>query len=86
MTTNLTNEQRNDLQQHGFKPVPVVDPVTNEVYFLVSSAMFERFNMLFESDPSEIQETESVRSASTVNAGWDDPAMDVYDNYDANKR
>ena len=82
MVTQLTSEQRQDLEQHGNHPVPVVDPVTNAVYFLVPGDLFERLKALFDDEPFDIRETYAAQSAA---AGWDDPEMDVYNDYDANK-
>lgn len=86
MPTNLSDEQRRDLEHHGNRPVAVIDPVTNDVYFLVPGAVFERFRALFEDDVLEIQETYPLQSASAGETGWDDSTMDAYNNYDAHER
>lgn len=86
MATKLTTEQRDDLHQHGNKPVPVIDPVTNAVYFLVSSDIFERLRDIFGDEAADIREAYASQSAVAGQAGWDDPKMDAYDNYDAHKR
>lgn len=85
MMTKLTSEQRGDLQQHGNKPVPVVDPETNAVYFLVPSDLFERLRNLFDDEPFDVRETYAAQSEVAGKAGWDDPEMDVYNDYDAHK-
>lgn len=85
MTTKLTIEQRNDIQQHGNKPVSVVDPETNAVYFLISSDLFHRLRPLFDDEPFDIRETYAAQSEVAGKCGWDDPEMDVYDDYDSNK-
>ena len=85
MPAQLTNEQRDDLQQHGNQPVPVVDPVTNAVYFLVAGDLFERIKSLFHEEPFDLHETYAAQSAAAGQSGWDDPEMDVYDRYDALK-
>ena len=86
MASKLTSEQRHDLQQHGNKPVPVVDPETKAVYFLVSSDLFERVRGVIGDDVLDIRETYAAQSAVAAQTGWDDPEMDAYDNYDAHKR
>jgi len=86
MVTKLTTEQRDDLNQHGNKPVPVIDPVTNAVYFLVSSDIFDRLRDVFGDEAADVRETYASQSAVAGRAGWDDPEMNVYDNYDAHKR
>ena len=84
MPTTLTNEQRSDLQQHGNQPVQVVDPVTNAVYFIVAGDVFERFKAVFNDEPFDIRETYSAQNAALAKV-WDDPALDVYNDYDLHK-
>ena len=86
MASKLTVEQRLDLQQHGNKPVPVVDPETQAVYFLVSSDLFERLRGVIGNDELDVRATCAAQSAVAGQAGWDDPEMDVYDDYDTHKR
>ena len=81
MANTLTTEQRNDLQQHGNQPVPVVDPETNTVYFLVAKEVFERFRTVFADDTFDIRETYAAQDAALAKI-WDDPALDVYNTYD----
>ena len=85
MPTLLTPEQRNDLQQHGDQPMPVIDPVTQKVYVLMAGDVFERFKALFDDEPWDISEADAAQSAAAGAAGWDDPEMDVYDHYDSHK-
>ncbi len=77
MTTQLTSEQRQDLEQHGNHPVPVIDPVTKAVYFLVAGDLFERCKVLFDDEPFDIRETYAAQEAALAKV-WDDPALDVY--------
>jgi hypothetical protein len=70
------------LQQHGNKPVPVIDPETNAVYFLVSGEAFERLRALFDDEPFDVRETYAAQDAALAKV-WDDPALDVYNDYDA---
>ena len=85
MGTTLTNEQRDDLQQHGNQPVPVVDPVTNAVYFIVAKDVFERFKAVFDDEPFDIRETYAAQNAALAKV-WDDPALDVYNDDDPHTR
>ncbi len=85
MPTLLTPEQHNDLKQHGDKPMPVIDPVTQKVYVLMAGDVFDRFKALFDDEPFDLRETYAAQSATAGVAGWDDPEMDVYDHYDAHK-
>ena len=85
MTAKLTSEQRDDLLLHGNHPVPVIDSATNAVYFLVASDLFERVRPLFDDEPFDIVETYAIQSEVAGKSGWDDPEMDVYNNYDAHR-
>lgn len=85
MTTKLTTEQRDDLQEHGNKPVPVVDPDTNAVYYLIAGDLFERLRSMLDEEPFNIEETYAAQSEVAGEAGWDDPEMDVYDDYDTHR-
>ncbi len=84
MATQLTHEQHAILEQHGDKPMPFVDPVDQKVYFLVAGDLFERFRALFNDDDFDIRETYAAQDAALAKV-WDDPALDVYNDYDANK-
>ena len=84
MSTKLTTEQHAELEQHGNKPMPVLDPVNQKVYFLVSGEMYEKVRALFDEDPFDIRETYPAQEAALAKV-WDDPALDVYNDYDLNK-
>lgn len=85
MATNLTQQQRDDLRDHGNQPVPVIDPETKAVYFLVAGEVFERLKGLLTDEAMSPEDAYAAQSAVAGAAGWDDPAMDVYDRYDENK-
>ncbi len=61
----------------------VIDPVDQKVYFLVAGDLFERFRALFNDEDFDIRETCAAQSEVAGKAGWDDPEMDVYDDYDS---
>jgi hypothetical protein len=72
----LTEKQRQELAS----PEPsAIDPQTKEIYVLVRKNVFDRFKGVL-CDESEV----SIRSAYPLmdevaaKAGWDDPAMDIY--------
>lgn len=83
--TKLTTEQVFDIQQHGEGPMPVVDPATNATYFLISQELFERLQPLLTDESFDVTDTYAAQSKVAGSAGWDDPEMDVYDDYDANR-
>jgi hypothetical protein len=62
---DLTDEQREELKQPG--ETRVRDPKTNETYVLVRADVFERMR--------------AVLGSKALRAGWDDPVLDVYEQY-----
>jgi hypothetical protein len=82
MATELSEALSRAVNEHGGRPVEVVDPHTKRVYVLVSREHFERLKPLFAEDPPTLQEQRELLRQAGKRAGWDDPAMDVYDDYD----
>jgi len=85
MTPKLSEELQRALEQQGDGPVKVVHPVTNEVYFLIAGEQYDRLKPLFENDPMTEEEQKFLIQQAGKRAGWDDPEMDVYDNYDQHR-
>jgi hypothetical protein len=67
MSIPLTEEQQRALDAPGDEPVRLVDPRTNETYVLVKAEVFDRMRQ--------------VVDGFTRAAGWDDPELDVYEQY-----
>lgn len=84
MAAHLSEELRKELALGGDKPLKVVDDKTNHVYILVSADVFERL-LPYADDAFDIRETYAAQSAAAGAAGWNDPAMDIYNDYDAHK-
>jgi hypothetical protein len=61
----LTEEQQTALGQG--QPAKLRDPRTNETYVLVRADLYERMRAIIDS--------------ATKRAGWDDPALDAYEQY-----
>jgi hypothetical protein len=60
----------------------VADPTQRNRYVLVSVEAYEQLKPLFEDDPvTEEERLFHLREAGR-RAGWDDPAMDVYNDLD----
>ena len=84
MTPRLTADLDAALQREG-SPLHVVGADAQTEYVIISSEQFERLRALFDQGAlSEPEQTELLRSAGE-RAGWDDPEMNVYDNYDAHR-
>jgi hypothetical protein len=61
----LTDEQRRELDQEV--PARARDPKTNETYVLVRADEYDKMR--------------TVIDGAARRAGWDDPALDVYEKY-----
>ena len=76
--TRLTRKQSSAIRAAVETPVRVVDPATNTEYVLLRADFYERVRHLFD-DPADAFMAQ-IESAAA--AGWDDPAMDVYNDLD----
>jgi hypothetical protein len=81
MTLPLTEDQLHEIASHPDEPVRFIDPKTNEVFVLLRADDYERVRPLLEDD-FDIRDTYAAQFASAMRAGWGDPEMDDYDNYD----
>jgi hypothetical protein len=81
MTLPLTEEQLRAVAAHPDEPVRLIDPKTNEVFVLLRADDYERVRSLL-GDDFDIRDTYAAQFASALRAGWGDPAMDDYNNYD----
>ena len=84
MATRLTPEQHADLEQHGRKPMQVIDPIDQKVYFIVPGDFFEKFGIPIDLESFDVRETYAAQDAALAKV-WDDSALDVYNDYDSNK-
>ena len=82
MAPILTNDLAHALDAQGNAPLRTVHPVTGKAFFLVSEDFYERMRPLFENVPMSLDEQRFHLSEAGRRAGWDEPAMDVYDDYD----
>lgn len=75
----LTVEQRDLLKQSGGGPVRLIDPDTNQEYFLLSIEVYDRLrSVLTDLDPRDLY---PALHRSLRDEGWDDPQMDEYNRY-----
>jgi hypothetical protein len=85
MTVTLNDDLAKALDRQGDVPLPTVHPSTGKVFFLVSEEFYQRLKPLFEDDPLTIEEQRFQLGQMGKRAGWDDPAMNAYDQYDENR-
>jgi hypothetical protein len=81
MAIELSQNQSQALDATG-TPLEMVDPRTGSVYVLVRQESFARVRTLVEDD---LAETYPAQIESAMKAGWDDPAMDDYNDYDQHR-
>ncbi len=85
MTPVLSEQQRAALEAEGGAPVLVIDERTQRVYYLIPADQFERLRALTAIDDIDPREMYPLIAKTAGDAGWSDPLMDAYDNYDEHR-
>jgi hypothetical protein len=84
MSIELSREQ---LQAAEGSPLQVKDPETSREYVVVGKATYERlFEMAYDDSPWTDDEMDALAWEAGKNAGWDDPRMDEYNDYDPQRQ
>ena len=87
MTTKLPDDLRQAIENEGGSPVHLVDSATNRHYVLMRVDQYENLSALIaEGEDFDPRELYSVMAKSAAAAGWDDPDLDAYNDYDAHKK
>ena len=86
MTPTVTEQMRLALQAEHGRPMKLVDEQTRQVYYVISAEMFETVRALLADEEFEPREMYPLIAKAAAAAGWDDPIMDAYDNYDENRK
>lgn len=87
MDMELNEQQQQALDLRSDDPPRVTDPRTGECYVLIRAEVYNRLKALLYDDGSPSDEEKRRQLAeSGERAGWADPEMDVYDNYDNNRK
>jgi hypothetical protein len=82
MSVELSEEQRRALEARPDEPLRLIDPRTQQAYVLVRADLFE--SLQGHQEEEGLADTYPAQVESALRAGWGDPAMDDYDNYDKN--
>lgn len=77
--TALTTEQILAIERAGIDPVRLEDPSTRRTYVLIPEDEYRRLRDILLDDRAPNLEAQKVLLAELGRGvGWDDPAMDVY--------
>ena len=85
MTPVLTDQMRQALEAEHGQPVKLVDEQTSRIYYVISAEQFEAVRALFTDTEFDPREAYPLISKTAGEAGWNDPLMDDYDNYDEHR-
>jgi hypothetical protein len=83
MTAKLTDDLRQAIEECGGKPLYLVD-ATNNRYVLLRADQYERIQALLGEDDLDPRDMYPLID-EVMKEDWDDPAMDVYNDYDAQR-
>ena len=84
----LTLEQRQAVAQQGEIPPRAVDPDTHTTYVLIREEVYTRVKALLneEEDNQFLREMYPHVMEVFEREGWDDPAMDIYNDLDPRRK
>jgi hypothetical protein len=85
MSVVLTDQLRQALEAGNGSPVRLVDEQTRRVYYIISAEQWEAVQSLLADGEFSPRELYPLISKTATAAGWDDPAMSVYDHCDEHR-
>ncbi|HZL38345.1 MAG TPA: hypothetical protein VFC78_23730 [Tepidisphaeraceae bacterium] len=85
MPLELSQSQREALSHLGNELLYLLDPETSIRYVLVPADAYERLSASIGEPRMNIDETYAAQEAVARAHGWDEPAMDAYNDYDAHR-
>ena len=85
MAATLSDELQQAVERQGGRPVEVIHPGTQKVYLLVPREQYDRLRPLLEDERLTLDEQRRLLADAGRRAGWDDPEMDAYDQYDQHR-
>ena len=78
----LTPELRQAVQEHPNEPTRLLDPVTQQTFVLVRAEVYDRLRgLLYDDSEFAIHQAYALMDEVAAKAGWDDPAMDIYNDF-----
>ncbi len=79
----LTEELQQAVQDANKQPIRLVDPNTDLEYVVLPAEIFDKVQHVFyDANPLTIEEQRALLVQVGLSVGWNDPAMDVYNELD----
>ena len=79
----MPKELQEAMRMSQGQPVRLADPDTNEEYVVLRAAVYDQMQaQLYDDTPLTTEERQALLIKAGLRAGWDDPAMDVYNDLD----
>jgi hypothetical protein len=85
MSISLSDAQRQAMTERPGQPVEVIDEGSHARFVLVPVEHYERIQALLAAEEVDVRETYAAVSSAFAAAGWDDPELDIYNDYDAHR-
>jgi hypothetical protein len=85
MILKLTEEQSRAIHDLQGSPVFLDDPEHQTQYVLLSAEVYQRMCARMGPEQLDVRDTYPALDRMLNAAGWDDPAMDAYNDYDAHR-
>ena len=80
-------EEIRDVVRSQSEPVRLTDPDTHQQYVVLAAEKYDSIAAHFFTDePLSLEERRQILIQAGLRAGWDDPAMDIYNDLDPRKQ
>ncbi len=86
MSISIPSEIRKALADHPGELVELVDEATSARFVLLPAEQFDRIKALLTTDEFDVSETYAAQSVALAAAGWDDPDLDIYNDYTTHRQ
>lgn len=83
MTVSMSHELKQAIAEHPGEPLELVDDASQARYVLLPRAEFDRVRALLSAEDFRLSDTYQAQCEALAKAGWDDPELDVYNDYDS---
>ena len=85
MTLTLTPEQQQALIAEPYQPLQLVDDKGTGKWYVISAEQYQAMLSVFSETEFRPEELAPLIAQAAADAGWADPMMDDYDNYDEHR-